>query len=219
MISIIVPSRGRAQRAAQMVQSVRATSTGDVEVIVAIDPDDPELAAYQRKVPGVRVLPERIGYSGTLNAIAREVWDRSDILGAFGDDVLFRTPGWDDRIRDALATPGLAFGDDLAHGAVHPTAVFMSSAIARALDYLALPRCRHQYVDNAWWELGTALGVLRYVPEVVIEHMHVGYGKADWDATYREVYSQPQAGIDHAAFLDWKETGLEADAARARAAL
>lgn len=215
---VIVPSRGRPQRAALMAASVKRTATGPVRVIVGVDPDDPKLDDYRRKVPDLLILPERLYYSGVLNAVAREVWDGDEILGAFGDDVLFRTRGWDAMVTKTLSTPGIAFPNDLAHGAGWPTAVFMSATIARALGYLALPRCRHQYVDNAWKTLGDELGVLRYMPDVVCEHLHPAYKKADMDATYHEVYG-PHAPIDNAAFHSWLEDGLPDDAERVRAVL
>ncbi len=211
---VIVPSRGRPKRAVNMVQSVHDTASTPVRVVVAVDPDEPHLAEYRRKVRDLVVLQERIGYSGTINLIAAENWDEHDILGAFGDDVLFRTKGWDNRVRETLTVPGLAFPNDLAHRQNWPTAVFMSSVIAKALGYLALPACRHQYVDNAWKRFGDDLGILRYMDDVICEHMHEAYGKAPNDATYREVYSEPQATIDNLAFHRWVDDGRLADEAR-----
>lgn len=218
MIAIFVPSRGRPRRAAEMVQSVRDTATGPVTVVVAVDPDDPTVAEYQRKVPGVVVLPERLRYVATLNRLAAEHWDTHDILGAYGDDVIFRTRGWDERIQEALATPGIAFGNDLAHQDGFPTAVFMSSVIAQALGWLALPRCRHLYVDNAWQLIGERLGILRYLPDVVIEHMHEVYGKAPKDQTYIDVYDDNGA-LDYGAYQEWLADGCEADIAHAARAI
>lgn len=215
---VIVPSRGRPQRAANMVQSVRETAAGDVRVLVVVDPDDPTLPDYQRKVTELLVQPERRRFAQALNAVVTEVWDSEDILGAYGDDVLFRTPGWDLRIREALDTPGIAFGNDLAHKNGHPTAVFMSSAIARGLGYFALPACRHLYVDDAWKAIGEDLGVLRYLPDVVFEHMHEVYGKAVKDQTYIDVYDD-NGKHDHDAFHAWRAAGMAEDIARLRAAL
>jgi len=216
---VIVPSRGRPDRAAAMVRSATETAQGEVRIVVAVDPDDEQLAEYRRVIADLVVLPERLGYSRTLNLLAYQEWDREDILGAFGDDVLFRTHGWDHKVRKALATPGIAFGDDLAHHESHPTAVWMSTPVAKALGWLAIPDCHHQYVDNAWAEVGRALGILRYLPDVVVEHMHPAYQKAELDDTYRSVYSLPQASIDHANFLAWKETRLAKDVARVKEAL
>lgn len=202
-----------------MAESVHSTAWSPVQVIVAVDPDDPELDAYRGLVRDLFVLGDRVGFSGTLNLIAGAVGATNSILGAFGDDVIFRTPGWDERIRDTLATAGIAYGNDLYFGAGHPTGVFMSRSIARALGWLALPVCRHQYVDDGWKAIGEGLGVLRYRPDVVIEHVHPAYGKGEWDATYREVYDEDQVEADRDAFTAWRTNQLEADLVRARAAL
>lgn len=215
---LIVPSRGRPQRAVKMVHSARSTATAPVTIVVAVDADDPTLAQYRRKVRETQILPERIGYGPAINAIVAAN-PGHDVYGAFGDDVVFRTSGWDEKVRATLATPGIAFPNDMAHGPGWPTAVFMSGAIVEALGWLALPDCRHQYIDNAWKRLGDDLGILRYMPDVIAEHEHQAYGKAELDQTYREVYSQPQATLDHIAFLRWTLDGLPDAEQRVRAVL
>ena len=219
---LLVPSRGRPARAATMAMSAIGTATDPVQVILIVDADDPALDEYLKldsyEQVTVIVLPERIGYTASLNAVARDLWDTDTILGAFGDDVLFQTPGWDRAIREALATPGIAYGDDLVHGAAHPTAVFMSSEIARALGWLALPATTHQWADDGWKRLGQELGLLRFVP-VIVEHLHPAVQKAEWDDTYASVFDSERATADYEGFTAWVENGLAADAAKVRAAL
>jgi hypothetical protein len=94
----------------------------------------------------------------------------------------------------------------------------MSASIAKALGWLALPTVTHQYVDNAWKAIGDQLGILRYLPDVVCEHMHAAYGKAPMDATYRDVYGE-RAPADHAAFLAWQRGLMRNDLDRVRAIL
>lgn len=190
-----------------MAQSVYDTSGGRVRVLLIVDPDDPSLSAYLRLSHDVKVLDDRLGYTKSLNLIAREVWDEHAILGAFGDDVIFRTPAWDEVVYRTLETPGIAYGDDLIHGANHPTAVFMSSVIAKALGWLALPSTTHQWADDGWKELGKRAGILRFMPEVIVEHMHPGVGKAEWDDTYQSVFTQERAERDHNGFENWKQLG------------
>lgn len=211
---ILVPSRGRPARAARMVDSVRATAVDPVEVLVLVDPDDPALPGYQahESLPLLE-LPEPMGYTKALNYAARLAWDSHDILGAFGDDVVFRTLGWDDYVRHALATPGLAYGDDLIHGRNHPSAVFMSSSIAKALGWLALPATSHQWADDGWKRLGQVTGTLRYLEGVVLEHEHPAVEKAEWDDTYRAVFESDRAKADYEGFTHWAEKGgLDRDA-------
>ena len=210
-IFTIVPSRGRPARATEMAESYHSTRRlGTTDLIFAVDPDDVHLEEYRRHVK-VIVMPERVGYTASLNRVASAVWDDDIILGAFGDDVIFRTPGWDERVEEELARPGIAYGDDLVHGRNHPTAVWMSSLIARSLGWLALPYTSHQWADDAWKTLGQRAGLLRYLEDVVVEHMHPGVGKADWDDTYLSVFEAERARTDHAGFTAWQDLHLGTD--------
>lgn len=216
----LVPSRGRPERAKAMAESYLATSTiGRAHVLFLLDPDDPTLADYE----GVNrhVLPEPMRYTRALNYGARQLIHEKDaILGAFGDDVLFRTPGWDRIVEEALSTPGIAYGDDLIHGKNHPSAVWMSSAIAKALGWLALPATTHQWADDAWKRLGQELGLLRFLPDVIVEHMHPAVNKGEWDDTYAAVFNDERAKSDYEGFTHWVDDGgLQADAVKVRAIL
>jgi hypothetical protein len=215
-----------------MADSVMATSSGqlDVSVVLGVDVDDPELGAYlelsDELVAEVQLVAAGNGFVSVLNALAAGALARgSDVLGAFGDDVLFRTPGWDLQLEATRATPGFAYGDDLIHGERHPSAVFASAAIVRALGWLALPAVRHQWADDAWKHLGRELGLLRYMPDVVLEHMHVAVDKAPWDDGYRAVLggspeSNERARLDYEGFTRWRDEGLAiADELNVRRAL
>ena len=219
-IFTIVPSRGRPDRAALMSEAYHSTKRlPDTDLLFVLDPDDVQLPAY-RKAVKCFVLPERVGYTASLNHVAAPLWDDDDlILGAFGDDVLFRTAGWDERVRESLVSPGIAFGDDLVHGKNHPTAVWMSARIARALGWLALPFTSHQWADDAWKQIGQRTGLLRFLPDVVVEHMHPGVGKAEWDDTYRGVFEAERARNDFNGFEAWREHYLEDDLSKISLAL
>jgi hypothetical protein len=196
-------------------------------VILVVDEDDPELVEYLRlpyryrdavgdllappDPPVVMVLPaaETGSLTAATNASARRVWDDDVIIGHVGDDHRFRTFGWDSRIADALVDPGVAYGNDLLKGKRLPTAVFMSSVIPRTLGWYALPGTRHMFIDNAWRELGRELGRLRYLPDVVIEHMHPSAGKAEPDAGYAA--AKVHKGTDREVYRAWRDGTFEAD--------
>lgn len=226
---LIVPSRGRPARAREMAMSafLTAQDADALEVVVVIDDTDPELDWYRDAFDAkgkaqLVTLEGRHRYTEALNVAAfTEAARGHDILGAFGDDVLFRTGGWDSVVRKTLRRPGISYGDDLVHGKNHPTAVFMSRAIVDALGWLALPATKHQWADDGWKQLGLRAGCLRYMPGVVVEHMHPAVGKAEWDQTYRDVIGGEVPGAakaDYDGFSAWLRDGLEADAGKARAA-
>lgn len=227
---IIVPSRGRPTRALAMAQSARLTAqkADELDIVIVIDDTDPELDWYRDtfSITGrtrLVILQGRHRYTEALNVVAFSDDARGhDILGAFGDDVIFRTGGWDRILRKALRRPGIAYGNDLIHGKNHPTAVFMSRSIVDALGWLALPATKHQWADDGWKQLGLRLNCLRYMSKVVLEHMHPAVGKAEWDDTYRAVIGGEEPGAakaDHAGFEAWMAEGLEADAMKVQAVL
>lgn len=200
-----------------MLRSVYGTSSGelDVTVIFGVDADDPDAPLYLIE-PGAEVwlLAQCGGFAGDLNAMAKVALSSGyDVLGAFGDDVLFRTQDWDLRLEAELASPAIAYGDDLIHGRNHPSAVFMSRELVAGLGWLALPAVRHQWADDAWKALGQRLGLLRFMEGVVLEHMHPAVAKAGWDAGYEAVLGDNdgaaiRARADHEGFTRWRDTGL-----------
>jgi hypothetical protein len=72
---------------------------------------------------------------------------------------------------------------------------FLSRQVAGFFG-MGLKTLRHLYIDNYWLELAGAAGCLTYLPDVVIEHMHPAYGKAEWDESYRRVNSPEMYGAD-----------------------
>jgi hypothetical protein len=228
-IVVVIPSRGRPDAAGEAIEAVRSTaSLVTTSVVLAVDRDDPSLPGYRDlrfdgfgpQVLTVVLDPDETGdltrATNTVSLrIARE--DPSSIIGNLNDDHRARTPGWDLVVTEALATPGIAYGDDMIHGAHLPSAPFMSASIALALGWYALPSCRHMYIDDAWRELGKALGVLRYCPEIVFEHLHESVGKATWDEGYARGYSSVDA--DHAAYDEWLKRYLKLDVANVQRAL
>lgn len=215
MIVVLVPSRGRPGRANTMAASVLATAQSPVRVVLIVDADDPQHHNYQALAgpepgvgPSVVTMPEQVGYTRSLNAVAQIVLADPDVtvVGAFGDDVVFRTPGWDQSLLEALATPGMAYGDDLIHGRNHPSAVFMSRELIEALGWLALPATSHQWADDGWKRLGQITGCLRFLEGIVFEHEHPAVGKAEWDDTYAGVFTDERAKADYEGFTGWLES-------------
>lgn len=227
MIHVVIPSRGRPQRASEVLHAIRATAVlPDTRAWLAIDRDDPALPEYVALADGLAYLvPLAAHETGDLVRATNSVsmWlarlrPRS-IIANWGDDHIPRTVGWDAAVTDALLTPGIAYGDDGIQGEHLPTAPFISSEIVEALGWYALPTCRHLFIDDCWKALGQDLGVLRYLPNVNIEHMHPAAGKAEWDAGYERANANGAMEVDRAAFNAWHLRYRAVDVANVRAAL
>jgi hypothetical protein len=222
---VLCPSRNRPERANDAMRSARDTAADPdgFRYLVLVDEDDPTLPEY--RALGLDVMEVRPGgYVSALNQAALALADETDIIGAYQDDLMFRTPGWDRRVRETLATPGMAYGDDLLQGEHHPTALFVSTVIIKALGWLALPTIWHQWADDVWKALGQAAGCLRYMPDVVIEHIHPANGKAPMDPGYERVFganegASERATSDYYAYHGWLEDRMDIDVAKVRAVL
>jgi len=213
-LAVVVPTRGRPQSAARLQQAFADTDSLNATLVFVVDADDPELDGYFTRagVGEIAHLMVREGAGGTgmtaaLNHAARVLTDEYGALGFMGDDHLPRTAGWDAHVLGALGTgePRIVYGNDLLQGAALPTAAFMPSRLVRALGFMAPPVLGHLYVDNFWLELGERLGALRYLPDVVIEHLHPAAGKAAMDERYAAVNAAEADAADRRAWLDFRD--------------
>ena len=230
-VTVVIPSRGRPDRARQAVQAVRDTAalvaTSDVLAVDADDPLLPEDKALHFRPFGAEVMTVvlQAGETGSLvkatNTVSMRIAsvDPRAIIGNLGDDHMCRTPGWDRTIEDALRTPGVAYGDDLLQGEALPTAPFISAEIVTALGYYALPDLEHMFIDNVWRDVGAQTGTLHYLPDVVIEHVHPATGKVEWDEGYARVNNVRAIKRDHDRYYSWRQHAMGHDVGRVRAML
>lgn len=208
---VIVPTRGRPQNAARLAKAFEETESLNAELVFVADHDDPELIAYHTAAPRLLVYRGETGKGlvPALNWAAGLYTDLYDHLGFMGDDHRPRTVGWDAHVLGALDThqPRVVYGNDLLQGEALPTAAFMPSRLVRALGFMAPPVLRHLYVDNFWLELGRSLGGLRYLPGVVIEHIHPAAGKAPMDERYAAVNAAEADLSDRRAWQEYRYDG------------
>lgn len=226
---VIVPSRGRPENIERLLYAWRETGAV-ADLLVATDLDDPTVCDYPIVPPkpfGERPTfwyavesEERAGLVGTLNRVATREARFYDYLGFMGDDHLPKTDSWDSHIVDTLEDlgTGIVYGNDLLQGERLPTAVFLTSDIVRALGYMAIPACRHMYVDNGWRLWGESIDRLRYLPDVVIEHLHYTTGKSSQDASYLDTNSNESYSRDREAYHGYlRNGGLLRDSAKLQA--
>jgi hypothetical protein len=224
MLTVICPSRGRPDGAAEVTKTFLATATSlDTTLVFVVDPDDVTAADYPA-APGepavlTLVLPEKPADRGMLPALAAglkrilaaDVDDELTVIGFVGDDHRFRTPGWDAAIEDYLELhPGVAYADDLLKRQELPTQWFVSRSIVDVFG-MGLPGLFHLYIDDYWKTLAAGAGCLYYMPDLIIEHMHPTVGKAEWDDGYRAVNAPEMYAHDNAVFTAWLSSDYRRD--------
>jgi hypothetical protein len=216
----ICPSRGRPDNARRCLTSFLQTRRDhNTRIVFAVDDDDPTRDEYPKGY--TKIVPATGSMSGALNAIAHDKGFMGDATsaGMIGDDNLFRTHGWDVAIDDWLqANPGIAYVDDGFQHEKLSTCWWVSRPLVDVFG-MTPPEFRHFYMDNWWMEVGRAAGCLKYLGDVLIEHMHPLAGKAQQDATYERGGSRTNIDNDRTFFRRWEMKGKAADVAKVRGIL
>lgn len=230
---IIVPTRSRPDSVSHVVRAWQETGApvDGAALVFATDDDDP---AAQEYADAITVSPSWVRQARIskwtpmvykLNTVAR--WMSTSwgdgvqppfAIGFAGDDHRPRTAGWARRYLAALAEMGTGIvscpdgyrPDDL------PTQWAMTSDIVRALGRMVPAPVEHLFCDDAIRDLGQAAECWRYLPDVLIEHMHPLAKKSGWDAQYKTVNSRQRWADDRAAYNSWLRGGLEVDVAAIR---
>lgn len=222
---VIVPTRGRPQAVAGMVDAWTATGVGpEAALLFGVDADDPALGGYQAAVKTLfaealrdrQRLPFELRLQvgprkrmiGTLNELATQHAPQFYAVGFMGDDHRPRSHGWAARYLECLSGgTGIVYGNDLIQGPAMATEVALTADIITALGYMAPPELTHLCADVVWCEWGRAIGRITYLNDVIIEHVHPVAGTGVWDDGYAAVNNPDVYAHDGAAYADYKNSG------------
>lgn len=208
----------------RLVESVYATAETPVEVVFYCDLDDPDstAAAVELGRSGTvkHVLGERICLSDMWNAAAQQA--AGEVLMMCGDDIVFRTPGWDSAVLEAFeGVPdriALVYGNDLTQHERLATHPFIHRRWYDAVGYLVPNGFSCDWSDMWLNEVAIALGRRVYLPNVVTEHMHPVMGKARLDDNHRERLARGRRDNVRQLYLD-RAPEREADVQKLRAVI
>jgi glycosyltransferase involved in cell wall biosynthesis len=194
LISLLMPTRGRPALVRRFLASVvqHTHDLDGIELVLYVDEDDPESHDVGDDRVPVRRIIGPVATMGEYNAACLEQASGSIIVLA-NDDVVIQSPGWDERIRavDRDYPDGiyLAYPNDLLKRRRVATFPVLSR---RACEVLGEPyprQYRGALIDYHLLDVfkrleKSGLDRIRYMDDVVFEHMHHRTGKAPFDDTY-----------------------------------
>ena len=177
----ILPSRGRSQNVHRLMDVYEKTGA-TTPVWLRLDDDDPN-PEYHHENWTVDIGPKL-----PLSEIYAEAYRKfpdSEWYGFIADDVVPLTSNWDTKLIEAAGHDGMAVpaGGDTTGGCPH---FVLGGDLARSIGWLALPGLNRLYIDTCWGKIAEQRGVLRHVPEVLLEHRHFSNKLALFDATYKK---------------------------------
>lgn len=184
VFSFIIPTRGNPESLARLFDSIRTHTQrpDEVEILLVIDTDDEASRAFDYPGLNIRKVEGMPGRSmGALNTAGYRA-ATGQYLALLNDDVILRTPSWDDQVTDVFRS--CPDGIVLAH--VNDT-IFRETLctfpfLTRRFCELAGGICNEGYlryriddhIHNVF-DLLTVLGHRRriYLPDVVFEHLNL----------------------------------------------
>jgi len=203
MISVLVPTHRRPQLAKRMLDSILEMTSESVEVFFYVDEDDPTIEEYRELLgeEGVyhfhpdALVASHSWISGSSKKVG-EIWNvlAKESSGSWimmgNDDLVFRTPGWDVKIEEALKghfpkNLGVAYVNDGGPKADTQCAFpIVSREWYTLLGYFTPERFHFLWNDTWIRDVASMAGCLHYIPDVLVEHCHFSFGKAERDVTY-----------------------------------
>jgi len=221
MISILLPTRKRPANLRRLVTSIRETSVTNPEIVVYIDDDDKE------SIPAAEELKLEILVGPRI--IMTDYWNKcfnvcsGDIVMQMGDDVVFKTHGWDRMVEQEFEKwPDkliVVHGDDLdpnfrsrfgTHSCVHRKWV-------DTLGYFIPPFFSSDNGDRWLMAVADFLDRRIFLP-FITEHMHFRTKKAPMDSTYTERLERHEIDNPNQLYIDMIDRRLE-DAAKIQQAI
>lgn len=185
MISLLVPTRGRPDGLWNLLLSAYETATHPkrIEIVAYVDDDDPDREEYFENDHVKWVLGPRI--------VLSEMWNKcyeaasGEILMHCGDDIVFRTAGWDAIVREKFDEYEdkivIVHGDDVSPNTdALATHGFLHRRWVETVGYFVPPYFSSDWNDVWLTEVADEIGRRVKVP-IVTEHMHYSFGKADRD--------------------------------------
>jgi len=144
-----------------------------------------------------------------IDAINRDVsvFKVFDILVNVSDDQIFTIKGFDDKIRDVFLFEGntdlyLHFRDT-NHDPIDAlcTLSIIGQDYFKRDGYIYHPSYKSVWCDNESMQVAKNRNCYRFIPDVIFEHLHPAYGKAQTDSQYRKTENPSLHKIDHNNFL------------------
>lgn len=194
-ISLLLPTRGRPTLLQRLFESL-ANTTADLsvlELVLYVDEDDTETRQISHPLLSLVKLIEPPGQKmGNMNRACYEASHGRHVM-LMNDDVVFRTKGWDARVLEAFAPfpdeIALVYGNDLHRGKGVPTFPIVSRTVCDLIGGICPRDYLNVYIDVHLHDIFKKLrrighDRLRYLDDVIFEHMHHEVGKSLRDRTY-----------------------------------
>lgn len=124
----------------------------------------------------------KMSMAGAMRFVFEE-WPDEEGYGWLADDIRPRTQGWDKTLESYVERWHIVTNaDGWVRGQMSGVPIYPGD-MCRLLGWYAPPGYYQAGLDDIWWWMGTQLGNIRFIGDVVTEHLTHHTGKRQRDAT------------------------------------
>ena len=208
-IALLLPTRERLNLKLTLISSIITTvnNIDNVNLYLGVDEDDPTREITMKiadAIPFVKIVDLPAVPSAEANIhkmwnecarVSKEVGGE-EIIAMIGDDMIFRTPKWDERILEVFekapndiqlvyCNDGHRNGDLCVNAFVHRKYMDVTGQFLRE-EFIA------NWADTWLQQVFTALGRITYLPDVLIEHRHFVFNQMEVDGTAQRLLDRKE---------------------------
>lgn len=199
-IALIVPTRERYNSQVRLAESIKNTAKdiNNVVLYYGVDDDDPikeQTKSLTEKYSFIKIIEihnnkEFLGLGKLWNIMANQIPD--DIFSMIGDDMVFETKDWDERILERFNENNLpndklklVFCNDGWNGKLAVNS-FVHRRYYEIVGQYIREEWKHSYHDNWLQDVFTSINRIEFLNDVVIRHLHwsIPQSKAQYDKVY-----------------------------------
>lgn len=200
-ISLLIPTLNRPKSVETFSKSVDGVTKNpdNVEIVFGVHEEDLasiEKIAELNSALKIEVRPEIIkrweDNKPHLSYLWNQLFEKATypIVGYFGDDVLFKTPGWDEEIRkefDADRSVMVLCNDVHVQRGKQATLFFTHRTIHERIGYYLNMGFRRWYADTMLGNIYRTAGKQHYREDIITEHLHPDKFPDRIDDTYKRM--------------------------------
>lgn len=212
-LCVLCPSRERPKLLKRMLDSYHKNSVQS-DIYFAFELNDTDLhenvKVIGNKYKNKYWLLSDIGFARKVNILCDEYPGYAAYM-ILNDDQVIQTKGWDKILLNRLNKLKKESGHGLHilhwRDGINDNKLCQSFVTKEMKELLGsyYPRryMKHLYTDNMYYFIGTQCGLLNYVPEVYIEHLHVCKDRTLIDNNYLKTQNKQAYERDSQLYVKW----------------
>lgn len=195
-ISLLPPTRNRPFNMLRMVASAYETAAEpeNVEIVFYVDDDDEASidffeSSIKDDYDGTKMFKGPRQYLSKCHNDAYTICT-GEIVSFIGDDVVFNTYGWDQKVKEAFTKHPdnilFVYPEDGINGVRLGAHGFIHRRWVETVGYVVPPYFSARFADTWVNEVARNIDRACFLPDVYIEHMHYVVNKGPVDETMRQ---------------------------------